>query len=73
MKHIDAVIISHEHADAILGLDDMREVQEDKRGTRVFCSLHSEDRLRHVFPYLFPKVLVPPPDSHRLDYSRRRY
>ena len=29
INHIDAVILTHDHADACMGLDDLREFQKD--------------------------------------------
>lgn len=67
---IDAVILTHDHADAILGLDDLRTVQKlptqidvtNQAGARadtdplpVFLGARHMPHVRRVFPYLIPK------------------
>mmetsp|Transcript_37640 Transcript_37640/g.70356 ORF Transcript_37640/g.70356 Transcript_37640/m.70356 type:complete len:349 (+) Transcript_37640:34-1080(+) len=67
---IDAVILTHDHADAILGCDDLRTVQKASKPVDqtsaasrmagasvlpVFVSPRHMPVLRSVFPYLMPK------------------
>lgn len=63
---IDAVVLSHEHADAIGGLDDLRGFQSvpkpnpstgfpDTNSLPVYSSRQCQDVLRRQFFYLFPK------------------
>lgn len=56
--------VTHEHADAVLGLDDMRETKawgsdwKDKGkipATPVFLSEATYKHLQGVFPYLMPR------------------
>eukprot|EP01120_Amphizonella_sp_Union-15-10_P003855 TRINITY_DN142_c0_g1_i1.p1 TRINITY_DN142_c0_g1~~TRINITY_DN142_c0_g1_i1.p1 ORF type:complete len:288 (+),score=27.85 TRINITY_DN142_c0_g1_i1:254-1117(+) len=49
--HINAVIITHGHADAILGLDDLREWTVD-RSIPVYVRDQDFTTIRNVFPYL---------------------
>eukprot|EP01117_Protostelium_nocturnum_P011812 TRINITY_DN4306_c0_g1_i1.p1 TRINITY_DN4306_c0_g1~~TRINITY_DN4306_c0_g1_i1.p1 ORF type:complete len:454 (-),score=152.03 TRINITY_DN4306_c0_g1_i1:37-1374(-) len=51
ITRIDAVIITHEHADAILGLDDLREFTEDFN-VPVYTTEKLLVSLGRVFPYL---------------------
>lgn len=67
VRCIDTIILTHEHADAILGLDDLRDVQHDETCTDVYCSAKSEKRLHNIFPYL----LVPPNKDAPLRYMAR--
>jgi hypothetical protein len=63
IRRIDGVLLTHEHADASLGLDDLRSLQmKSALGTAssvipVFADLRSLKKIRAAFPYLFP----PPP------------
>mmetsp|Transcript_66729 Transcript_66729/g.134505 ORF Transcript_66729/g.134505 Transcript_66729/m.134505 type:complete len:460 (+) Transcript_66729:189-1568(+) len=50
---LDAVLLTHEHADAILGIDDLRGVQR-ARPLPVFTSRQCFERIEGVFPYLLP-------------------
>ncbi|CAE7350819.1 unnamed protein product [Symbiodinium necroappetens] len=61
---LDAVFLTHDHADAILGLDDLRQLQPFDPVTRrvlgppmrCFCDRRTLLHCRRAFPYLFPKV-----------------
>jgi len=52
VRHIDAVILTHDHADAILGLDDLREFTEG-RAIPVFIRDRDLPSVARMFPYLF--------------------
>jgi phosphoribosyl 1,2-cyclic phosphodiesterase len=54
---VDAVLLTHEHADAVLGLDDLRAVQR-ARPLPVFAARQCLDRVAQVFPYLQPAARV---------------
>mmetsp|Transcript_20356 Transcript_20356/g.67983 ORF Transcript_20356/g.67983 Transcript_20356/m.67983 type:complete len:319 (-) Transcript_20356:3196-4152(-) len=65
IRTVDAIVLTHEHADAILGLDDFRELQTwdlEWRGkalpppTPVFLSDATYKTLCSIFPYLTKKV-----------------
>ena len=61
IRGIDAVIMTHEHADASLGLDDLRSLQmKSGAGTAssslpVYADVRALKLLRGTFPYLFPR------------------
>ncbi|KAK4778765.1 hypothetical protein SAY86_006293 [Trapa natans] len=62
IPHLDSIILTHEHADAVLGLDDVRAVQpfsptNDIDPTTVFLSQHSMESISEKFPYLIKKKL----------------
>ncbi|KAI5078792.1 hypothetical protein GOP47_0006463 [Adiantum capillus-veneris] len=62
IPYVDAVILTHEHADAILGLDDIRGIQPVNHfnliePTPVFLSKHSMESVAAKFPYLMQKIL----------------
>ena len=61
---LDAVLLTHEHADAILGLDDLRGLQKAELNPAtnmmqvverlpVFCGENCAEVLRKMFPYMF--------------------
>ena len=68
VKYIDTVLLTHFHADAVLGLDDLRDFSRvktlscPKTGNPtenvtipVYCDQHTFDKLGGVFPYLMPR------------------
>ncbi|XP_057428569.1 putative hydrolase C777.06c [Lotus japonicus] len=62
IPRIDSIILTHEHADAVLGLDDIRAVQpfsptNDIEPTPIYLSQHSMDSIAEKFPYLVQKKL----------------
>lgn len=78
VRAIDAVVLTHGHADAILGLDDLRDIQDTtkravtKDGTKsddylptpVFLDEHTMKDCARCFPYLIPP---PNPVTHTAD------
>lgn len=62
IPRVDSIILTHEHADAILGLDDIRVVQpfsptNDIDPTPIYLTQHSMDSITQKFPYLVQKKL----------------
>tara|TARA_R110002050_G_scaffold217833_3_gene353822 strand:- start:2916 stop:3983 length:1068 start_codon:yes stop_codon:yes gene_type:complete len=55
IKFIDAVFFTHFHADAILGLDDIREVQRKGTNMNVYADKKTMGIIRSVYSYLFPE------------------
>lgn len=60
IPHVDSIILTHEHADAVLGLDDMRAIQpysptNDIDPTPIYLSQHAMDSITEKFPYLVRK------------------
>uniref|UniRef100_A0A0E0JCH2 Metallo-beta-lactamase domain-containing protein n=1 Tax=Oryza nivara TaxID=4536 RepID=A0A0E0JCH2_ORYNI len=59
---VDSIILTHEHADAILGLDDVRIVQpfsptNDIEPTPIYLSQFAMNSIAQKFPYLVRKKL----------------
>lgn len=52
---IDLFILTHGHADHILGMDDLRRYCDGRPdgGLPVYCSAEGEERIRAIFPYAF--------------------
>ncbi|PHT40472.1 hypothetical protein CQW23_19326 [Capsicum baccatum] len=62
IPQVDSIILTHEHADATLGLDDIRAVQpfsptNDIDPTPVYLTQYSMDSIVQKFPYLVQKKL----------------
>ena len=54
IKHVDAVLFTHAHADHIHGLDDIRQFNEIQR-TSIPCFGNKEtiDTIKHIYSYIF--------------------
>ncbi|GMH01462.1 hypothetical protein Nepgr_003301 [Nepenthes gracilis] len=62
VPRVDSIILTHEHADAVLGLDDMRSVQpysatNDISPTPIFLTQDAMDSVAVKFPYLVQRKL----------------
>ncbi|KAM7260061.1 hypothetical protein ACFE04_015802 [Oxalis oulophora] len=62
IPRLDSIILTHEHADATLGLDDVRAVQpfsptNDIHPTPVYLNQYAMDSMSQKFPYLMRKKL----------------
>ena len=75
VESIDAVLLTHDHADAVGGLDDLRALQRFDRETRqvldstkVLCDARTLAFLKQAFPYLFPRR--PAKLAHEAPFSR---
>lgn len=52
IPNVDAVLLTHAHADHIFGLDELRAFTErDNRKMPIYASEHSLARIREIFPY----------------------
>ncbi|KAJ8762651.1 hypothetical protein K2173_010672 [Erythroxylum novogranatense] len=63
IPRVDSIILTHEHADAVLGLDDIRAVQpysssNDIDPTPIYLSQSAMDSISRKFPYLLRKKLT---------------
>ncbi|KAJ2161089.1 hypothetical protein GGF46_001760 [Coemansia sp. RSA 552] len=53
IKTIDAVLLTHGHSDAMLGLDDLRQwTMHQGKSIPVYCDRHTLDTVSGAFPYL---------------------
>jgi phosphoribosyl 1,2-cyclic phosphate phosphodiesterase len=68
VKHLDAVIYTHPHADHIHGIDDLRAVwQNSKRLVDIYADKSTKERLDKAFGYCFespPGSFYPPILKH---------
>ncbi|KAJ6770073.1 hypothetical protein OIU79_020845 [Salix purpurea] len=71
IPRLDSIILTHEHADAVLGLDDIRSVQpyspiNEIDPTPIYLSHHAMDSIVEKFPYLVQKQLKPGQEIRRV-------
>ncbi|MEX1188353.1 MAG: MBL fold metallo-hydrolase [Bacteroidia bacterium] len=60
IKHLDAVLFTHEHKDHIAGLDDIRAFNYfQRKHMDIYLSEHVETALRREFAYIFAKNKYP--------------
>ncbi|KAI3840810.1 hypothetical protein MKW92_034796 [Papaver armeniacum] len=62
IPRVDSIILTHEHADAVLGLDDIRAIQpfsptNDIAPTSIYLSQYAMESIQVKFPYLVQKKL----------------
>ncbi|KAK1309164.1 hypothetical protein QJS10_CPA09g00649 [Acorus calamus] len=62
VPRVDSIILTHEHADAVLGLDDIRAIQpfsptNDIDPTSIYLTQFAMDSIAIKFPYLVQKKL----------------
>ncbi|KAI3965729.1 hypothetical protein MKX01_010686 [Papaver californicum] len=62
IPRVDSIILTHEHADAVLGLDDVRAIQpfsptNDIAPTSIYLSQYAMESIEVKFPYLVQKKL----------------
>jgi phosphoribosyl 1,2-cyclic phosphate phosphodiesterase len=74
INRLDAILFTHEHADHIMGLDDVRPFNFRQKGAiPIFGSEETLDAIRHTFRYIFnedlPQSSIPNLETHVLDGS----
>jgi phosphoribosyl 1,2-cyclic phosphate phosphodiesterase len=60
---LDAVLYTHDHADHVHGIDDLRAVSVRHGRLPIYGPPRTIDRLRKRFSYIFDDSIVPPPGT----------
>ncbi len=60
---VDAVLYTHDHADHIHGIDDLRAITVRSGALPVYGPVETLDRLVERFGYIFDPRVVPPPET----------
>lgn len=64
VRHIDAVYLTHLHADHLHGLDDLRIFSmRQGRALPLYVSAEHSEELRHRFDYVFDEAIQPLPET----------
>jgi phosphoribosyl 1,2-cyclic phosphate phosphodiesterase len=74
LNRLDAILFTHEHADHIMGLDDVRPFNFRQKGSiPIFGSEETLAAIRRTFQYIFnddlPESSIPNLETHALDGS----
>jgi phosphoribosyl 1,2-cyclic phosphate phosphodiesterase len=69
VDHVDAILFTHDHADHILGFDDIRPFNVIQRGRiPVYAASNTMASLRRIFPYVFDNMsrttFIPEVEAH---------
>ena len=60
VKHLDAVLFTHEHKDHTAGLDDIRAFNMFQKGAiDIYATKHVQNNLRNCFAYIFAEQRYP--------------
>ncbi len=60
IKSVDAVLYTHDHADHVHGIDDLRAITVRGGTLPLYGPPHTIQRIRHRFGYIFNPLIVPP-------------
>ncbi|NAW52252.1 MBL fold metallo-hydrolase [Elizabethkingia argentiflava] len=59
-KQVDAVLLTHEHNDHIIGLDDLRPIIfHNKKNMPIYCKQRTGNEIKNRFPYAFSQNKYP--------------
>lgn len=60
VRHLDAILLTHNHKDHVGGLDDVRAFNLlEHKPVNIYCEQYVEDALRREYPYVFTEVRYP--------------
>jgi phosphoribosyl 1,2-cyclic phosphate phosphodiesterase len=70
IRSVDAVIYTHDHADHVHGIDDLRAMSVKNGQLPVYGPAEVLERLAVRFPYIFDDNVKPPPGSSKPNLGR---
>lgn len=71
-KTVDALLLTHEHNDHVIGLDDMRPIIfQKKQDVSIYCLPRVGNEIRNRFPYAFSEIRYPGAPSFQLHYIHK--
>ena len=75
VDNLDAILLTHEHADHIFGLDDIRGFNWLRRAPMdIYCEHRVQDNLRNVFNYVFAENKMPGiPQMNLIDLTDKQF
>jgi phosphoribosyl 1,2-cyclic phosphate phosphodiesterase len=60
IESVDAVLYTHDHADHVHGIDDLRAISVRRGILPLYGPVDTIERIRHRFSYIFDPQVVPP-------------
>ena len=66
---VDALLVTHEHNDHIIGLDDLRPIIfQKKQDVSIYCLPRVGNEIKNRFPYAFSETKYPGAPSFQLNF-----
>ena len=66
---VDALLVTHEHNDHIIGLDDLRPIIfQKKQDVSIYCLPRVGNEIKNRFPYAFSEIKYPGAPSFQLNF-----
>ncbi len=65
VPHVDAVLYTHEHADHVHGIDDLRAISVQRGRLPIYGAAETMARLEEGFAYIFDPGVKPPPGTSK--------
>lgn len=66
---VDALLLTHEHNDHVIGLDDLRPIIfQKKQDVSIYCMPRVGSEIKNRFPYAFSEIRYPGAPSFQLHY-----
>lgn len=69
---IDAVFYTHDHADHVHGIDDLRAISMRRGALPVYGRSETLDQIARRFQYIFDRNIVPPPGTSKPELLRKQ-